>query len=105
MPQNILEPNQHWKAQAARPGFLDHVVQIDARAAFALRRANDAAIFVDVKIFRPPSVDVVKRAGSLDVPLWRSVIGITHDSKPFRDYRTGEKVFNDRDENFSRRRS
>ncbi len=76
--QDVLEPNQHRELQAARLGFFDHVVDLDARAVLLQRPGKHMPRFVDVKVFRTPTLDVIQIAGVLDVPRRRGNDGISH---------------------------
>ena len=68
MAQDVLESNQQRKLQPAPLGLLDHIRQVHRRAGVAQRLGHDVPGFVDVKVFRPPAMNVVQITSGLDVP-------------------------------------
>ena len=68
VPQNVLEPDEDRKFQAATLRLLNDVGDIDHRAVLAQGHGDDVSGIIDVEVLRPPTVDVVKGARGLDVP-------------------------------------
>src|SRR5437764_411178 len=60
MAKDVLEADEQRKLQPARFGLFDHVAELNGGAGFLQRRGHDVAGFINVKIFRAPTVDVVR---------------------------------------------
>ncbi len=68
VPQYILEPDQHRKLHPPPLGLFDHVRHIHHRSVLPQRHGHDVPRLIDVKVPRPPAIDVVEGACGLDVP-------------------------------------
>ena len=101
VPQNILEPDEQRKFQPAPLRLLDHVGEIHGRARVLQRLGDDVTGVVDVKIFRAPALDVVKRAGGFDAPrLARRRSDCSSQWFKRANYKTPRAESNKQNENF-----
>ena len=68
VPQDVLKTDEQWELKLSLASLLDDVRNLDGRPLFAQRCDHHVSIGVHVKVPRSPTVDVVERARSGDVP-------------------------------------
>ena len=78
--EDVLEPDEHREFESAAFGLLDDIRQVHRSAGLLQRPGHDVAGFVDVEVFRPPSLNVVEVSGGLEVPAVVRVSRIAHRS-------------------------